>query len=378
MPKSSQTPYKAKPSSKTEAKSNNMKPKSKKIVKPSIVPTPSSPVPAPLTIPTSTGPSLQKPTTHAYVPTSKNTSKSTKIKATLRKSVKSDKVVRDAATKVDTMVKEAVVQGEPVQVITSQVKPPPSKLDVLASAIGVAPLDTVLPTSDKPQVEEPTIEKNVASLEKGVDTTTVMPMVEGEGSKEPTQKEASNGLSFNWTEDEDDNGGEKEEGVVGSHEGYPTQDISNEGKKKKNNKEEGQSESEGEDQEKASESEGEDKESEEENENMSGEFEGSMTIGNTVIAPSEEASGLKNLGPWKKLRKTPVKETNYVVPTRKEVAPPSRTPLTRSKRKVVDEQIIKESRGAKKPRKQVSVVEPVVELNGEDESVSTLPEKSST
>nr|XP_016465869.1 PREDICTED: flocculation protein FLO11-like [Nicotiana tabacum] len=294
MPKSSQTPSKAKSSSKTEDKSKNMKPKSKKSVKassepaptpapsPSIssnVPIPSSIVPDALTIPTSTGPSLSKPTTHASVPTSKNTSKLTKIKATSRKSVKNVKVVPDATSQVDTMVKEAMVQGESMSITTSQ---------------------------------------------KEVDTTIVVPVVEGEESKEPVQKEASDGLSFSWAEDDDDNGGEKEEGVVGSYEEHTTQDISNEEEKSENK----------------------------------GDF-----------GKEKER---------KKSRKTHVKATKSAVPTRKEVAPPSRTTLTKSKRKVVDEQIIKEFRGGKKPRKQVSVVEHMVELDGEDESKAALPEKSST
>nr|XP_016436803.1 PREDICTED: protein ENDO16-like [Nicotiana tabacum] len=161
-------------------------------------------------------------------------------------------------------------------------------------------------------------------------------MVEGERSKEPMQNEASDCLSFSWIEDEDDNVGEKEEGVVGSHEGHTTQNIANDEEKSEN---EGDS---GEDQEKASESEGEDEKSEEENENTSEESEGSMTIGNTVIVPSEEARGEK----------------------RTEETGPMLTPFTR------DEE---ESRGAKKPRKQVSVVEPVVEMDGKNESESALP-----
>ncbi|XP_009630142.1 uncharacterized protein [Nicotiana tomentosiformis] len=216
MPKSSQTPSKAKSSSKTEDKSKNMKPKSKKSVKassepaptpapsPSIssnVPIPSSIVPDALTIPTSTGPSLPKPTTHASVPTSKNTSKLTKIKATSRKSVKNVKVVPDATSQVDTMVKEAMVQGESMSITTSQ---------------------------------ELTVEKIAGTLEKEVDTTIVVPVVEGEESKEPVQKEASDGLSFSWAEDDDDNGGEKEEGVVGSYEEHTTQDIFNEEEKSEN------------------------------------------------------------------------------------------------------------------------------------------------
>ncbi|XP_009596701.1 spore wall protein 2-like [Nicotiana tomentosiformis] len=259
-----------------------------------------------------------------------------------------------------------------------------------------------------------------------------MPMIEGEGSKEPVQKEASDGLFFSWTENEDDNEGEEEGGVGASHEEHQTQDMANEvkrsenegdsgekkesetedkidrqvddsGNEEKNSDEEADTECEGEDQEKASESEGEDGESDEENKNTSGESEDSMTIGNTVIAPSKEESGEKRteeIGPLlapftgdeevssdednlplsavgKKTRKTILKATKSVIPVRKEVALLARTPLTRSKTKTVDEQIIKESRGSKMPRKQVSVVEPVVELDGEDEFDSTLLEKSS-
>ncbi|XP_070056108.1 uncharacterized protein [Nicotiana tomentosiformis] len=313
MPKSSQTSSKVKSSSKTEAKSKNMKPKSKKSVKPSsepaptpapsqlissTIPTPSSYVHDALTIPTSTGASLPKPTTHTSVSALKNTSKLTMINATPRKYVKSDKVVLDAASKVDTLVKKVVVQGESVSITISQVKLPPSKLDVLVSTIDVSPLDIVPPTSEKPQMEELTVEITIATLEKGVGATDVMPMVEGESSKEPVQKDAFYSLSFSWTEYEDDNEGEEEGGVVANHEEHQTQDMANEEKmsenegdsseekesetedkideqvddsreEEKNSEEEGDSESEGEDQEKASEREGKDEESEEENANTS-------------------------------------------------------------------------------------------------------------
>ncbi|XP_070032700.1 uncharacterized protein [Nicotiana tomentosiformis] len=170
---------------------------------------------------------------------------------------------------------------------------------------------------EKPQVEKFTVEKGVGDLGKEVDTTAIELMVEGEGCKEPVQKEASNGLSFNWTEDEDDDGGEKEEKVVNSHEEHGAQNIANEeensenggasGDEKESNtddktcehvndsaegenhiEEEDDSESEGEDQEKVSESEGGNDESKEEDENVSEESEGSMTIENTVISLSEE------------------------------------------------------------------------------------------
>nr|XP_016460821.1 PREDICTED: salivary glue protein Sgs-3-like [Nicotiana tabacum] len=195
MPKASQTPSKAKSSTKAEAKHKIMKPKSKKRVRPSrepiptparspsissTVPTSSFPVPAAFTIPTSTIPPLQKPTTHAPELIVKNTSKSTKVNATSRKSFKK---VPDAAT---------------------QVQHHPSKLDVLVSTIDAALLDTLPPTGEKPQVEKFTVEKGVSDMGKAVDTTAVEPVVEGEGSKEPVPKKASAGLSFRWDKDEDD------------------------------------------------------------------------------------------------------------------------------------------------------------------------------
>ncbi|XP_070050222.1 uncharacterized protein [Nicotiana tomentosiformis] len=408
MPKSSQTPFKAKSSSKTEAKPKNMNPKSKRSAK-------SSTEHASITAPS--------PPISSIVP-------SIKIKSTPRKPVKSDKVVIDDAAKVDTVVKEVVVHRESVSTTTSQVKLPPSKLDILVSTIDVSPIDIVPPTSDKPRVEETTVKTDIATQEKRVDTSNVMPMVEREGDKEPVNKEASDSLSFSGTEDDDDNEGEEEGGLVASHEEHQSQDMANDtdekrgenkgesgdekeseaedkldelvgdyGEEEKYNEEEVDYESEGEDEEKGSESEGKD----EENENASGESEGSMAIENTVIAPSKKASGEKIteeteplLTPFtgdeevirnednlplsvvgKKRKKSSMKATKSVIPVRKEVALHARTPFTRSKRKVVDEQIIKKFRGAKKPGKQVPVIEPAFELDVEDESDSTLQEKTS-
>nr|XP_009591800.1 extensin-like [Nicotiana tomentosiformis] len=112
MPKASQTPSKAKSSTKAEEKPKIMKPKLKKSAKssreptptptpapyPSIystIPTSSSPIPAAPTIPTSTVPPPPKPPTNAPELTEKNTSWLTKVKATPRKSVKK---MPDAAT----------------------------------------------------------------------------------------------------------------------------------------------------------------------------------------------------------------------------------------------------------------------------------------
>ncbi|XP_070009830.1 protein gar2-like [Nicotiana sylvestris] len=228
------------------------------------------------------------------------------------------------------------------------------------------------PINDKPQVEESTVETNIETLDKRVDATNVMPMVEGEGNKEPVQKEAFDGLSFRRmrmiikvkkkkekkSKNEEDYGEDKESET----EDRIDEQVDDFAEEENNSEEEGDYESEGGDQEKASESEGEDEESEEENENSNGESEGSMTIGNTVIAPSEEVSGEKrteeiwplltpstgdkevssdkdNLPLYelgKKTRKTHIKATKSDVPTRKEVAPPARTPLTRSKIKAID------------------------------------------
>lgn len=109
-------------------------------------------------------------------------------------------------------------------------------------------------------------------------------VVKGGRSKELVQKESTDGLSFSWTEDEYDNEGEKEEGVVDSHGEHNSQDITNEeensenegdsskekesdtndrigeqvndsAKEETNSEEEGNYESEGDDQENISESE---------------------------------------------------------------------------------------------------------------------------
>nr|XP_018627608.1 cyclic nucleotide-gated cation channel beta-1-like [Nicotiana tomentosiformis] len=299
MTKASQTPSKAKSSTKVEAKPKIMKPKSKKNAKPSreptpthvsspsissIIPTSSSHVPivhvVPI-IPTSIVSPPPKITTHAPELPAKNTSKLTKFKATPRKSVK---------------------KGESVSVTTDQVQHPPSKLYVLVSDIDVAPLDTLPPTSENPPVEKFTVEKGTWDMGKEIDTTAVEPVVEGEVSKKHVQKEASNGFSFSWAEDEEDDGGEKEEEAVNSHEEHDAQNIANEeensdnegasgdekGKEENHSEEEKVSKSEGEDQEKISESKGGDEESEEEEGNVSEESDVSMTIENTVIAPSEE------------------------------------------------------------------------------------------
>nr|XP_016463508.1 PREDICTED: neurofilament heavy polypeptide-like [Nicotiana tabacum] len=419
MPKANQTPSKAKSPTKAEAKPKIMKPKSKKNAKSSREPTPtpapsllisstiptsSSPIPIVHVVPiitTSTVSPPPKTTTHEPELPAKNTSKSTKVKATPRKSVKK---VHDVATYGNTVARESVVQGKSVPATTDQVQYPSSKLHVLVSAIDTTPLDTLPPMSEKAQVEKFTVEKDDGDLGKEVDATAVEPVVKGGGSKEHVQKEASYGLSFSWTEDEKDDRGEKEVKVVNIHEEHDAQNIVNEEEKSENEGasgdekesdtddkiEEEVSESEGEDQEKVSGSEGDDKESEEEEGNVSEKSEGSMTIESIIIAPSEETTEetraqeprslithftgdeevssdeddvpLSEVG--KKSKKTPMKSM--------------KTPLTRSKRKVVDAQIIKESRSAKKPKKKVSIVEPVVEVDGENESDSALQAKSAT
>ncbi|XP_070058129.1 uncharacterized protein [Nicotiana tomentosiformis] len=341
------------------------------------IPTLSSHVPtvhaAPI-ISTSTVTPPSKTTTSVPELPAKNNSKSTKVKETPRKYVKK---VPEAATQGDTVAKVYMIQRESMSVTTDQVPHPTSKLDILVSAIDVARLDTLPPTSEKPPLELFSVEK-------------------GEGRKEPVQKEASDGLEFSWTKDEKDDEGENEEEVVNSHEEYDAKKITN-GEEKSENKgvsrdekesdtedktcehandsteEENQSEgeekyeSEGEDQENISESERGDDESVEEEGNVSEESE---------VSSDEDDMPLSEVG--KKSRKTTGKATKSAVSTRKRVVPHIRTPLIRSKRKVIDEQIMKESRSGKKPKKKVSIKEPIVEVSGEDGFDSTLPAKSST
>ncbi|XP_019251217.1 PREDICTED: platelet glycoprotein Ib alpha chain-like [Nicotiana attenuata] len=216
MPKASQIPSKAKSSTKVEAKPKILMPKSKKNDKttreptptpapsPSIsstIPTSSSPVPtAPLlVIPISIVPPPSKATTHAPELPTKNTSKTTKVKETSRKFVKK---MPEAAAHVDTGVKESMIQRE--SGTTDQVPHPAPKLDVLASAIDVAPLYTLTITSEKSPVEKFIGEEYTGDL----------------------------GNSYN--EDEKDNEGEKEEEVMTSHEEHEAQNIANEEGKSKN------------------------------------------------------------------------------------------------------------------------------------------------
>nr|XP_009601286.1 histone H3.v1-like [Nicotiana tomentosiformis] len=393
-----------------EAKPKILKPKSKINVKPSIEPIPTH-VPSPsisstiptssspahttlvLVIPISTAPPPSKSTTHAPELPTKNISKMAKVKATSRKSIR--KVYEDA-TQSDSGVQESMIHGESGIGTTDQEPHPASKLDVLASTIDVTPLDTLLPTSKKSPVQKFMVEEHIGDLGKEVDTTGVELVVEGEGCKVPVQKEASDSLNFGWTEDEEDDEGEKEEEVVTSsneegkseNEGVSrdekesdTEDkigehANNSAEEEYLSEEEEVSESEGEDQETVGESEKCNEESEEEEGNETEEYEGSMTIGNNVIAHSEKIGEEMRaqepgslLAPFtgneevssdeddvplsevgKKLRKTTEKATKTTVSTRKEVIPPARNPLTRSKRKV----------------------------DGEDESDSALPAKSAT
>nr|XP_033514024.1 uncharacterized protein LOC117278653 [Nicotiana tomentosiformis] len=264
--------------------------------------------------------------------------KTAKVKATSRIFVK---IMHEAATQGDTVVKESVIQGESGIGTTDQIPHPISKLDVLASAIDVAPLDTLPPTSDRSLVEKFTVEERIGDLGNEVDTTAVEPVVEWEGRKEPVQKEASDGFDFSWTKDEEDDKGEKEEEVVTRHEEHDAQNIANEEEKKEENQseEEEVSESEGEDQENISESEGGDDESKEEEGNVSEESEGSMTIGNTVIAPLEEIG-----------EETMAQEPGYML-----------TPFTGDEEVSSDEDDM-----------------PLSEVDEEDESDSALPAKSAT
>nr|XP_009588949.1 prostatic spermine-binding protein-like [Nicotiana tomentosiformis] len=132
-----------------------------------------------------------------------------------------------------------MARGESVSTTTDQVK-----LDVLISVINVSPLYIVPRTSDKPRVEEPTVEPDITTQEKRVDTTNVMPMVKGKGDKEPVNKEASNGFSFSWIDDEDDDRGEEEGQVVASHEEHQAHDMAHDDTDEKRSENEGESDEE--------------------------------------------------------------------------------------------------------------------------------------
>nr|XP_009607077.1 uncharacterized protein LOC104101346 [Nicotiana tomentosiformis] len=304
--------------------------------------------------------------------------KTAKVKATLRKSVKK---VPETATQSNSRVKESMIQGESGIDTTDQVSYSASKLNVLASAINFSPLDTLPHTSEKSPVEKLMVEENTRGLGKEVDATVVEPVVEGEGCKVPVQKKTSDGLNISWTKDEEDEEGDKEEEAESDTKDKIGEQANNSTQEKNLSEKDEVFESEGEVQEKVGESEEGNNESEEEEWNGSEESEGSMLIGNTAIAPSEEIGAEMRaqepgslLAPFtrddvplsevgKKLRKTNEKATKITVSTRKKVVPPARTPLTRSKRKVVDAQIMKESKSAKKPKKKVSIVEHVVEVD---------------
>nr|XP_016467284.1 PREDICTED: uncharacterized protein LOC107789920 [Nicotiana tabacum] len=94
------------------------------------------------------------------------------------------------------------------------------------------------------------------------------------------------------------------------------------------------------------------------------------------VNSDEDELPLSKVG--KNIKKAPMKTTKSVIPARKEVAPPTQTHLIRSKRKAIDEKIIKESRGAKKPRKKALIVELVVELDEGNKFYSTLKADTST
>ncbi|XP_019228663.1 PREDICTED: uncharacterized protein LOC109209783 [Nicotiana attenuata] len=85
------------------------------------------------------------------------------IRQQLKDCVKSDRVVVRAAAKGQTIVKEVVAQEESASTTTNQVRLPPSKLDVLVSAIKVAALEIIPPMSDKPIVEDTALETKVTT-----------------------------------------------------------------------------------------------------------------------------------------------------------------------------------------------------------------------
>lgn len=66
----------------------------------------------------------------------------------------------------------------------AQVKLSPSKLDVLASAIEMFPLEVVKPLSDTPYVESTAVEQEIVAHQKNLEIAADLSVVEGEGEKE--------------------------------------------------------------------------------------------------------------------------------------------------------------------------------------------------
>ncbi|XP_070034548.1 uncharacterized protein [Nicotiana tomentosiformis] len=333
MTKPSQTPSKTKSSSKPSSKSKVEKAKPKKSVKSTI------------------------------------TSKSTKVKATSRKLVKREKPVDNVVAKGELAIKVLIAQGEPAIDKDALVKPSPSKLKIFVAE---------------------------------------QFMAEKEGKKETGENEGSDESTYSLTDEEEDEETNKG-GEVEGEKGHDSEvkKSEDEGESAKENEEEekgpkreGDSESEDNDHEGVGddekESEGKDSESETEEENESEESEGSMTIENTIMALLEEVNEKEcseelrpSLTPFlgdeevesdeddlplfevRKKKKASAKLTKTASRGKREVAPPTRTPLTRSKRKVVNEKLIKEARSTKRIMKSVAATETVVKLDEDDELSSS-------
>ncbi|XP_070023058.1 uncharacterized protein [Nicotiana sylvestris] len=245
----------------------------------------------------------------------------------------------------DTVAKEFVVQGESVPVTIDHVQHPPSKLDVLVSAIDVAPLDTLSPMSEKPQMEKFTVEKGAGDM----------------GKEQDAQKIA------NEEEKSDNEGasGDEKESDTDDKTGKQSNDFSEEENHSKENED---PKSEGEDKKKESESEAGDEEIEEEDRNMSEESECSMTIENTVITPSEE-TGKETRAQEPGSLLTPFTGNEEVCSNEDDV--PLSEAGKRSKK-------AHESRSTKTPKKKALIVEPDIVVDGEDEFDFALPAKSAT
>ncbi|XP_019266134.1 PREDICTED: histone deacetylase HDT2-like [Nicotiana attenuata] len=207
---------------------------------------------------------------------------------------------------------------------------------VFSSTIEVSPLEVVEPLSDSPHVESTDAEKEVVTQEKNLEIVADLSVVEGGAEKETWDKESSYGQGKEGEVEEQlgEQVGDSEEEEIGS---------------------EGEDDSESDGNKYEKESEGEGTESECEKHNTSEKSEGDGEADS-----DEDDLPLSEVG--KKNRKTPAKHTRPVSWARREVAPFTRTPLTRSKRKVVNEQMIKESRSPKRSRKQIPIAETAVEL----------------
>ncbi|XP_019229418.1 PREDICTED: protein split ends-like [Nicotiana attenuata] len=277
---------------------------------------------------------------------------------------KKGKSVDNVVAKGEPEIKVLIAQGEPAIDKAALVKSSPSKLDVLASAIDVSLLDIVEPLRYTTHVETSVVKK--MTVAEPVNVEVVARTVCGQGGRSEKEKEEQVGDSEEEKRTKREGDSESEEN---DHKGVGDDEKESEGK---------------------------------DSESESDESEGSITIENTVMAPLEEVNEeecseeprpsltsflgdeevesdedelpLFEVGKKKKAPAKPKKTNSH---GKEEVAPPTRTHLTRSKRKAANEQMIKEARSTKITMKSVAVVEAVMDLDEDDELGSSHKGKKS-